>query len=662
MKKFILFAVVAIIAASLFYFLYWSPVYRIKPLNLVPPQASFILASSRPLDSWKELSQSDIWQHLKKNPQFAEITDNANYLDSLVLANEWLDFVGNKELLIAAHPVQDTYDYLYIMDLARASRLKNVQSYLQDFLSESFKITNRKYEGVEITELYDLEEKETLYLAFIENLLVISYSPTLTEAAITQHLHPDQRDLYFLEITDKLGLKGLLRTYVNYDGFMNYLGQFALDNPSMEIIKNSLRYGGFSLSIDNNKLSFGGITNINDTVNSYLRALYTSGEGTHEFLKIAPNTSPYFVSLGFKDFSAFVQNLENTLETNPEQKKSYLDNRGMVEKFLKIDLNEVFINWVDNEAVLLQASPGTKTGINEYALLLKAKDIEQANNGLDKIRQQIKKKTPVKVKSVNYKGHEIHYMAMKGFFKVFLGKLFDKFDKPYYSIVGDWVVFSNHPHTIKNIIDAVENESTLYYDEEFQSHYDNLKSSTSIYAYVNMPDIFDDLRPLMEPEDWKGMKKNQEYVTCFKHVSLQLTPQEEGIFHTGLYSQFEIPSASSQPDKTALPATVPKPDLPDKIIPWEERYEKDLKEVDRIIIPDLTKDEYTAYYDNGNPKYEIDLKNGWKHGRFTSYFENGNEQFKGKFKDDKKDGTWRIYKENGELLTKMKFDSGVRVE
>ncbi|GAA0893767.1 DUF3352 domain-containing protein [Fulvivirga kasyanovii] len=662
MKKILILAVVIIIAGSLFYFLYWSPVYRIKPLNLIPSQASFILASSRPIDSWKELSESDIWKHLKKNPQFAEITDNANYLDSLFLANEWLDFVGNKELLIAAHPVQDTYDYLYVMDLARASRLQNIKYYLQNIVDESYKITYRKYEGIEITELYDIHEKETLYLSFIENLLIISYSPTLVEAVIRQHLNPKQNDRYFLEITDQLGYKGLLRAYVNLNGFMEYLEQFALDNPSMDMIKTSLRYGGFALNLDDRRLELSGITNINDTVNSYLKALYSSGEGSHEFLKVIPESSPYFVSLGFKDFPSFVENLEATLKASPEQEKSYMENRDLVEGFLKIDLNEVFINWVDNEAVMLQASASSKTGISEYALLLKAKDIEQAKAGLDKIRQQIKKKTPVKVKSVTYKGHEIHYMAIKGFFKVFLGKLFDKFDKPYYSTIGNWVVFSNHPHTLKNIIDAVEDETTLYYNSDFQEHYEGLKENTSVFAYINMPDLFDDLRPLMELEDWRAMKKNREYITCFKHMSLQLSPQEGDIFHTGFYSSFEVPSATEKTERKALPAIVPKHEIPDKVLTWEETYEDALKEVDRIVIPDLSQDEYKAYYENGKLKYEIDLKNGWKHGRFESYFKNGNEQFKGRYKNDKKDGTWRVYDEQGDVITKIKYDEGLRQE
>ena len=661
MKKIIIAGILVILAISLYYYLYLSPVYRIKPLNMIPPQASFILASDKPVDTWKDISESEAWQHLKRNPQFAEITDNANYLDSLIQANEWLDYMGNKELLIAALPVQDTYDYLYIVDLARASRIKAIKYYIDNIVASSYKVTYREFQEVDIIEFYDLEEKETLYVSFIENLLVVSYSPTLTEAAISQYKNPAKTDRYFLEVTDKLGLEGMFRTYINYNSFMDYLGQFALDNAGMDMLKNSMRYGGYKYEMEADDLALMGITNINDTVNSYLKALYSSGAGGHDFLKVTPLSSPYFVALGFKDLSTFVDNFEGILETDPEQKKAYLENRGLIENFLKIDLDKAFIDWVADEAVMLQTNYSSKNGVNEYALLLKVKDVEDAINGLSLIRQQIKKKTPVKIKSVTYKEHEIHYMAMKGFFRTFLGKLFDKFDKPYYSVINGWVVFSNHPQTIKSIIDAIDEEATLSEDQEFLSHYANLEDKTSVYAYVNMPGLFDDLKPLMEPEDWKDMKANKEYITCFERVSLQLAPEDEGIFNTGLYVRFNTnanaPIAKSP--SSSLPAEIQTPEISESTIPWEDLYKKELEEVDRIIIPDLTLSEHQIHYESGQLKYEISLKNGWKHGRFESYFENGSPQFKGKYKDDKKDGTWRIYGEDGELLTKIKYDGGV---
>lgn len=649
---------IAAIAGLLFYFFYWSPVYRIKPLNLIPSNAAFILASGDPLESWETVSESKIWQHLKQNPNFEKITKTADHLDSMFRTNDWLDFIGNKEFLIAAHPVQDAYEYLYIMDLARVSYLQDIKYYLHSLLDENFRVTHRKFGGIEITELYNTVQKQTLYISFIENLVVVSLTPTLTESAILQYIQPPEKDIYFLEITDELGFGGLVRAYVNFNGFMTYLDQFANDNASLNLLKHTLRYAGFSLAVEDDALAFNGYLNINDTVNSYLRALYASGKGSHDFLKIVPATSSYFISLGFEDFPAFVEKLEQTLDNNPEQKRSYLENRALMESFLRVDLNKSFVSWVDNEIVLLQTRSKTKAGVEAYALLLKTTNPDSATVGLQRIREQIKRRTPVKIKSVDYKGHAIHYMAVKGFFKVFLGRLFDKFDKPYYSMVGDWVIFSNHPRTIKNIIDATETESTLFYDEDFQLHYDALSDQTSVYAYINTPEIFDDLHPLMETEEWATMTANDEYIKCFSRISLQLSPMQSGIFRSLFNVQFKDPSISNLP-LHVLPARGSNQRLPEKASTWENKYMQALKDLDKITIPDLSQDDYKSRFENGNLQYEVKLKNGWKDGRFSSYFSNGQNQFKGRYKNDKKDGVWRVYDEDGNLLVKLRYENGV---
>lgn len=54
--------------------------------------------------------------------------------------------------------------------------------------------------------------------------------------------------------------------------------------------------------------------------------------------------------------------------------------------------------------------------------------------------KESKRRTPVKVKTVHYKDFEINYIEMKGFFHLFFGGLFDKFEKLYYTYVDDYVV------------------------------------------------------------------------------------------------------------------------------------------------------------------------------------------------------------------------------
>jgi len=94
---------------------------------------------------------------------------------------------------------------------------------------------------------------------------------------------------------------------------------------------------------------------------------------------------------------------------------------------------------------------------------------------------------------------------------------------------------------------------------------------------------------------------------------------------------------------------------------------------------------YKEYFENGNIKIAMSLKDGVKNGITNIYFENGNlnevysyknNQMDGQwltfnnkniktaeanYSMDKKDGTWKIWDENGNLIYLMYFKDGKKV-
>lgn len=647
-------------AGAAAYFFFLSPEKKLQPLNLIAPDAAFILAVDEPVNSWKKISGSSSWKHLSRNSAFADLSRNVQYLDSILNRMEWLDMVGNQQVLISAHRVGNKFGYLFTLDLGKAAHLTTIKDYFNNFLGKGFRITNRSYNETDITELYDLSARQTIYFTFLENLMVTSFVPALVENTIDHHRSSASPQLSFLEVKDMVGYEGIIRAYVNYGIFDKYLSDLTTEDQYISSIKQSLDYGGFSFDLREDDLELSGFTNIRDSVDSYIRALHLSGKAGHEFLKMVPKNSTYFLSLGFDSFDLFIENLEKSLSADEQQAKIYKENREALEDFLKVNLDEHFVSWVDDEVALVQPRSKSSSGINEYVLLLKAKSAKDAEEGLTFICDQIRKKTPVKVKSITYKGYDIHYMAIKGFFQPFFGKLFNKFEKPYYSILGDWVVFSNHPQTLKEIIDTHENKQSLVDDERFMAFYKKQKSTTNTFIYLNTEQVFNDLEPLFETAQWDNMNKNREFITCFAQIGFQMAPETEKLFYSGIFISFEDPALRSQ-NELYLVVEEQNHEVHknEEVKSWEESYLEELLITDKIIIPDLNAKEHIVNYENGKIRYSIDLKNGWKHGRFESFFENGEPQFKGRYKDDKKHGTWRVYNQEGKLLKKLDYDNGI---
>ena len=64
---------------------------------------------------------------------------------------------------------------------------------------------------------------------------------------------------------------------------------------------------------------------------------------------------------------------------------------------------------------------------------------------------------------------------------------------------------------------------------------------------------------------------------------------------------------------------------------------------------------FNKLYANGAVKFEVDLKDGLKHGRYTEYYSDGTEKITGRFRNDEQVGTWRYYNEEGKQVHRKRF-------
>jgi antitoxin component YwqK of YwqJK toxin-antitoxin module len=113
-------------------------------------------------------------------------------------------------------------------------------------------------------------------------------------------------------------------------------------------------------------------------------------------------------------------------------------------------------------------------------------------------------------------------------------------------------------------------------------------------------------------------------------------------------------------------------------------YSQDIKEVDGVYYTSSVpySGKYTAYYENGKTKIEMNLTDGLKDGMVQVNFENGelneirsykrnvmdgdwftyNEKkikvAEAHYRDGKKDGKWYIWDDNGNLIYELEYTAG----
>ncbi|MEO2053279.1 MAG: DUF3352 domain-containing protein [Allomuricauda sp.] len=658
-KKRILYGLLALLTLYLCYLAYifiLSPKTNLQSIYLIPKDAVFIIESERPVESWQQISESKAWQHLQGNAYFSELTENIQRVDTVFNDNHKLfEFFDGRSLFISVHMVSPKdYRLFYVLDLKRLAKLQLLKMYLNTLLNEGYVLSKRTYHEHEILEVHDRESKETMYLAFIKNQLVASYTHTLVEASIDQYQEPVLgRNLNFIEINQKVGHEDLFRLYVQYNYFDDYMKRFT-DRPSdwVRRVSENFLFSGFYFDLDNKStLTANGYTNISSVNEYYLEALQKSGTAERSIPAIAPKRTALYISYGFNSFAEFYQNFELVQQNDPAQFESYQQGIEKVEKFLKINVKENFVSWIGNEIAVLQIQSQISESQNDMALVLKTKDADDAKRNLDFVVEQIRKKTPVKFKAVDYKGYEINFLSIKGFFKMLLGGRFNEFDKPYFTQIEDFVVFSDNPNTLKGIIDHFMEGTVLAASEAFREFDEKFDSESTVFVYSNIPVLYDNLYGLADATTKQKMRKNKDFIICFPQVGLQLTPEDD-LFESRLVINYQ--DVEEVKRKNEFTAEKQHPNTQSKITSSEEITDA-IFNLKPIYPNDLNAKSFSKLYANGATKFEVDLKDGLKHGRYTEYYPNGNERITGRFRNDMQVGTWRYFDEEGKLVHKKRF-------
>ncbi len=631
-----------------------------QSIYLVPENAAFIIESDRPFKAWDDIIHSKAWNKLRTNDFLAKLDTNIKSLDSLISSKRLLfKLLGSRKVLISAHSLNGRYDFLYVIDMKKFSKFRDINKYLQKLLGDDFRLTRRDYKGVEIYELFDVKSEEMYYFSLVKNQLVFSDIYTLVEASIDQM---DEltigRDLNYIEISKKISGKGLFRIYINYKYFDDYIRSIlGKTNEFISSLSRSLYYSGITFDIDENALmKLTGFTTVNDTVSSYFLAILNSGKGSQNILEVIPGRTASYICLGFDDMVSFYENLEKS--SGEEFLKDYQNALQKIEKKLRINIQDNFFKWIDDEIALIQTQPSNLGKENEFAVVFKAKNRNIAEKNLDYITGQIKKQTPVKFKEIDYKEYKINYLHIPGFFKMILGKLLSKLEKPYFTIIDRYVIFSNHPQTLKSIIDDYNSGSTLANSVEFFNFSKNFSNKSSVFLYIQTPLLLSNLKEFVGPGTWLNLQKNKEYIISFPRIGFQVNNADD-LFKLDIAAQFYEQVEEFKPVYYEMDSlhTLPA----DTVTLKRETGLVDQVRESEIVIDDLDARQYEEYYENRQLKLTVGLKNGLKHGNLKEYYENGELKIRGKYKEDKKTGTWAYFNEQGVLIKEREFIEGEEI-
>lgn len=711
MKKGIIITLAIVVAfgIAIYFFVFWkSGLYAV--MQGVPGDAVFVVETPSFNSIHENLRKNKIWQSLKEYPAFEAYYANLEYADSICTAHPVLKrMLTDRPFAVSCHAVAPSqYEFLYLCDLGKLNVIRAFDGAVATLLKDK---------SIKIIQKGEIREVSCggmrLYYAIKGNLLTASLSEALVESAIA--CCEKEREVTPGKVTGDLMLS---IDHARFSKWVDMLfpntSQAGLSEPG-GTEGHLLETTFLSLALEDRALLFNGQTAPDRQRFSLLSALNLMDGAPSKVGEIAGEDVALCISLCFDSFSELEKILlENYKATDLKTYSEYENTLARINKYLGVNVLELFTSWIGNEIAVIKPAVDKERRLDNMVIAIQSRDIVLAQDQLGYLTEQIGRKTPVRFKSMTYNGHSINYIGLKGFFSLFLGTYFNKFDRPYYTFIGDYVVFSNSSATLAGMIKDYSLGNTLSKNKKYNDLIGELGRENCVYGYVNTANIYDYLYQSSKPESREEFAKNKGAFLSFENIAVTLV-NSGSAFETRMIvnhnvdapEEYAVKMLSRELEDLAdeIESAYYAPVIPDSIAVstrGEYAYQTDLfafsgslsngdpdglwevkdkagrrlaqltyrageaEGESRFFYPDGSVQAQVAYRDgkiesykelfpDGTLKMEMEYRKGVRQGDVRFYYSTGHLRGEGKYRKGQRTGTWKYYRVTGETDRKMKF-------
>ncbi len=679
MKKIIIALVVALVVASSGWFVYqkyFNKTQHREVLSVIPEDAVYMLKTNNLTKAWNEVQKTNIWKHLIKTTGFEDFQTLTTSLNEVLLNNKASKYIfENRPTLMSAHLISSSdYDFLYVVDLQGAKTIKQALGYLLK-LDQTHQKIQLTYKGQKIYKLIDKKDSNsTVFITTLDNLLISSFNYGLVKKVIDEKdkIHwLDKPD--FIKINDNLEGE-LVQFYFNFKQLPGF-AQVYMNNgkQATESISKQLKLSGFDIAHDDERILMSGVT-LADSLPSYFNALLDVKPGKIKAYNIITQRTALYFSLGFKNFNLFYQSFLEQM--SKKDKYTIRKQTRTLEKYLGINLQKDIYDWIGQEIALIKINTKSKQRTEDVLLLIQANDMSDAKAGMTNITEKIRKRSPVKFKKYTYKNLEINYLYQKGFFKALLGDLFKKIDKPYFSYIENYVVFSNSEQVLKDFIDDYIKGNTLSHDSDFMDFKDEWSAKANVNLYLYMPKFYKILEKNLDVETRKAIAEKKDFLLSMSRINLQLISKDDKFKTLAVIDHDEKALQKEQANDlaTKIDKNVHndyyadlqfKIAFPDSLQVSDGKYKqffsdgKTLK-IEGKVDAGLPTGIWRVYYPDGKLKSVVNYKDGNVDGEAFFYYDKSPETKMAEttFDDDLLNGVYTEYWQNGAIKAELNYEDG----
>lgn len=319
-----------------------------------------------------------------------------------------------------------------------------------------------------------LPDSSIFYLGTKENLILLSnVAQPVKEVLLKTFNKKDDKFVDYIKSGSKLTKNSLAQLYVNFNILPEILKNIIPGKliGELAVLDQLDGFASLSYNFSKEKVLFSGTTSLNDPHNYY--QMFANMQSQKLTINnILPDNTAHYQILAVDSYSGWRKSLEEWFSYRKEEKKV----SGLIESInLKYHLNmeELFPKYFKNQLLTFQLSTGEKVGAinlsngDKLAQLL----IDLSDNYTDEIKQ--------------LKERDLLYS--------YFGLPFKSFEKPYYTITDNYMIFANQPATLETFLNSYRNNKLLINGTSYTNSNNQLPDNASITFYIdhkNSADLF----------------------------------------------------------------------------------------------------------------------------------------------------------------------------
>ncbi len=552
MKKFsITFLIITIIVGlgALYWFLIRGMVKDYpSPARVIPEDAFLVYKGQKFRNTYETFRETPLAQEISDHPKFDSLNQQFDHLDSIISQSKALaNFLHQKSLHISLQNV--SVDEISLLGALQTKSLNPLDAFKTIIEKNgpdcSFK--SRQLNNYQVIDVVSNKSQSKTILTFsaIEGILLVSPNALMVEDAIRAFNQKKGESLsgIYQAIANHDKPE---RLFVHFDNLPVFLKTFS-SYKTREFLSSHRVLPGFAsyeILFQEETLQLHGNYRFKNN-SPLLREIQKNQPQASQLPNIVPFRTAFFHSFQFSNAKTYYESLKNSYKKQDRflKFKHYKDS---LENQKDFSIKEDFLPILGQEIALVVNEPVSSDFSRNLFLAMHAQNAPEKINKLQALKKKLEKGSPSTTATSDYRDYTINRLPLEGIFPFLFGDFFKGIQAPFFTRLGDFILFANATGTLKRIIDDYEAGQTL----AASSHYTRLKehilSESNMYFYLNPNRA--NMLPLnfLKPSLKGPFRKDFPYYNKLGGVVFQLVKEGKNFF-----SQITIQKASETTDNTA---------------------------------------------------------------------------------------------------------------